>query len=79
MRPGRGHDLMIGTHHGTIRAILAREPLNDLIGLLAPPRVDHLNSSAMFAMFDGKPLLPTIEYDSQRMAFAMPIDGQIVQ
>jgi len=79
MRPGRGHDLMIGTHHGTIRAILARKPLDDLIGLLAPPRVDHLNSGTMFAMFDRIPLQPTIEYDRQRMAFAMPIGGQIVQ
>ena len=67
---------MIGTHHGAIGAILARQPLDDLIGLFALSRVDHLHAGPMLPMFNGISLLPAVEDDRQRMAFAMSIGRQ---
>ena len=79
MSPGRRHDLMVGTHYGTVRAILAHQALDHLIGLLPPPGIHDLHAGPVLALLHRMTLLPPVEHHGQGMPFSMAVGSQILQ
>ncbi len=69
---------MIGTHDGAVGAVLAHEPLNDLVGFFTALRIDHLHAGSMFSAFDCLSMLPAIEYDRDGMALSMAVSRQVL-
>lgn len=64
---------MIGTDYGTVAAVLSRQPLDYLVGSLAPFGIDDLHTGAMLMPFGRLALLPAIEYHGNRVVLFVPI------
>src|SRR5512143_921908 len=77
MSSGGGHNLMVGTHDRAVRPVLPCQPLDHLIGPLAPFRVNYLNSRTMLSLFNRLAMLPSVKHHCHGMAFPLSICREI--